>query len=66
LILTWAKPTRAREASVAAQAFAVFGVGLFTIAVGAGPRTAADVAYHAGILIVLLVGLAISLRTPPA
>jgi hypothetical protein len=68
LILTWAKPARAREASVAAQAFAVFGVGLglFTIAVGAGPRTAADVAYHAGILIVLLVGLAISLRTPPA
>jgi heme A synthase len=68
LILTWAEPTRAREASVAAQAFAVFGVvvGLFTIAVGVGPRTVADVAYHAGILIVLLVGLAISLRTRPA
>jgi hypothetical protein len=65
LVFTLARPARAREASIAALAFAIFGVlvGLFTIAVGVGPRTALDVAYHLGIFAVLLVGLATSVRS---
>jgi hypothetical protein len=65
LILTWARPAQSRESAIAAQAFAIFGVlvGLFTIAVGVGPRTALDIAYHLGILAVLLLGLAIAVRS---
>jgi len=37
-------------------------VGLFTIAVGVGPRTVPDVAYHLDILVVLVLGLTISVR----
>ncbi len=37
-------------------------VGLFTIAVGVGPRTLLDVAYHVLILAVLGGGLALALR----
>jgi DNA-binding NarL/FixJ family response regulator len=49
---------------VGAQAFAILGVlvGLFTIAVGVGPRTAADIGYHLAILAVLVVGLVIDAR----
>jgi hypothetical protein len=59
---------RARPAAIAAQAFAILGVcvGLFTIAVGVGPRTVLDVAYHIAILAVLLAGLAVALREPAA
>ena len=39
-----------------------FGVLLFTIAVGIGPRTIPDLAYHLTILAVLVVGLALALR----
>jgi anaerobic glycerol-3-phosphate dehydrogenase len=54
----------ARPAAIAAQAFALFGVGvgLFTIAVGVGPRTVADVLYHVGIAAVLAAGLALAVR----
>ena len=53
-----------RPALVAAQAFALFGVGvgLFTIAIGVGPRTVADVLYHVGIAAVLGAGLALGSR----
>jgi len=66
LALTWARPPWARRAAVGVQAFAILGVlvGLFVIAVGVGPRTALDIAYHLAILIVLVVGLATSLRRP--
>lgn len=66
LLLTWSR--WARRAAVGAQAFAILGVlvGLFTIAVGVGPRTAPDLAYHVGILAVLGVGLAIAVRGPAA
>lgn len=52
------------QAAIGAQAFAILGVlvGLFTIAVGVGPRTAPDIAYHGGILVVLIVGLTIAVR----
>jgi heme A synthase len=63
LALTWAPSPWPRTAAVGAQAFAILGVlvGLFTIAVGVGPSTAPDVAYHLGILAVLVVGLAVAL-----
>ena len=46
--------------AVVAQAFALAGtlVGLFTIAIGVGPRTLPDVAYHLAILAVITAGLA--------
>ena len=59
--------TRTREpwplrAAAAAQGFAVVGVliGLAAIAVGVGPQTAGDLAYHLAILVVLAAGLAAS------
>jgi hypothetical protein len=57
----------ALEAALGAQAFALFGVlvGLFTIAVGVGPRTAPDVAYHVGIAAVLATGIALAARAGP-
>ena len=64
LALTWMRPPWPRRGTIGAQAFAVLGVlvGLFTIAVGVGPRTVPDVAYHLGILVVLVLGLTISVR----
>ena len=64
LALTWMAPPWPRRATIGAQAFAVLGVlvGLFTIAVGVGPRTVPDVAYHLGILAVLVLGLTVSVR----
>jgi hypothetical protein len=64
--LTWVRPSLVREVAVGAQAFAIVGVlvGLFTIAVGVGPRTALDVGYHVTILAVLVIGLAIARRAP--
>jgi hypothetical protein len=58
------RPSWTRPATVAAQAFALFGVGvgLFTIGVGVGPRTVADVVYHVGIAGVLTGGLALAVR----
>jgi hypothetical protein len=64
LALSWSRPPTARRAAAAAQAFATLGVivGLFTIAVGVGPRTALDIAYHVVILGVLLAGLRVAVR----
>jgi hypothetical protein len=61
--LTWSVRW-ARPAVIACQAFAILGVlvGLFTIAIGVGPRTVLDVCYHVAILAVLLAGLAIAAR----
>jgi hypothetical protein len=44
LAWTWIRPASARAAGLAAQGFALVGtlVGIFTIAVGVGPRTAPD------------------------
>ncbi|MFN2556638.1 MAG: hypothetical protein ABR592_07155 [Nitriliruptorales bacterium] len=44
--------------SIAAQGFALLGtlVGVFTIVVGVGPRTAPDIVYHFVILAVLMWG----------
>ncbi len=62
-----ARPARARAIGLTAQGFALLGtaVGLFTIAVGVGPRTAPDLAYHAAIVSVLVAGLVALARRRP-
>jgi hypothetical protein len=66
LLLTWVRPGWERAAGIAAQGFALLGtlVGIFTIIVGVGPRTAPDVIYHIAIVAVLVWGLVVALRTP--
>ena len=53
-----------RPVGLAAQGFALLGtlVGLFTIAIGVGPRTVPDLAYHALIVVVLVWGLIVAAR----
>jgi hypothetical protein len=65
LALTWTR-SGARRAAIGAQALAILGVlvGLFTIAIGIGPRTVLDITYHAGILAVLIAGLLTAVRGP--
>jgi hypothetical protein len=64
LTVTWIAPKWTRVAGLGAQAFALLGtaVGLFTIAIGVGPRTAPDIVYHAVIVAVLVWGLVFGLR----
>jgi hypothetical protein len=64
--LTWVWPARTRPLGLVAQGFALLGtlVGLFTIAVGVGPRTAPDLAYHVAILAALGWGLVVAARAP--
>jgi hypothetical protein len=64
--LSWFRPALTREAGIAAQGFALLGtlVGLFTIAVGVGPRTALDVVYHVAIVLVLIWGLRLAVQAP--
>lgn len=64
LALTWIGSPWARGAGIGAQAFAILGVlvGLFTISIGVGPRTALDIGYHVAILAVLIAGLATAVR----
>lgn len=64
LAVSWRRPTSTRRAGLAAQAFALLGtlVGIFTIAIGVGPRTAPDIAYHIGIVVVLVTGLVVVMR----
>jgi hypothetical protein len=66
LLLTWSPPRWSRGAATAAQSFGILGVlvGLFTIALGIGPRTMLDLALNAALLLTLIAGLAITLRKP--
>jgi hypothetical protein len=66
LSLTWISPASMRRAGLAAQGFALLAtlVGIFTIAIGIGPRTIGDIVYHAAIVIVLVRGLVVAGRTP--
>jgi hypothetical protein len=66
--LTWGNSSRARAAVIGAQAFGILGVcvGLFTIAIGVGPRTVLDVVYHLAILTTLAAGLVAARRLPSA
>ena len=64
LALSWIRPELVRRVGLAAQTFALFGtlVGIFTIAIGVGPRTVPDIAYHIGIVAVLVSGLVVAAR----
>lgn len=66
LVLGWLRPVRTRTAGVVAQGFALLGtlVGMFTIVMGVGPRTAPDIVYHIAILAVLVWGVIVAVRTP--
>jgi hypothetical protein len=62
LVLTWIRPVSTRGISVAVQAFALLGtlVGIFTLVIGVGPRTAPDILYHVCIVIALVSGLIVA------
>ncbi|HEY4868075.1 MAG TPA: hypothetical protein VIK45_21485 [Candidatus Dormibacteraeota bacterium] len=64
LLLTWTPPPWSRRAATAAQSFGILGVlvGLFTIALGIGPRTTLDLALNGALLLTLIAGLVITLR----
>jgi hypothetical protein len=64
LIVSLARPVWTRTAGLYAQGFALLGtlVGIFTIIVGVGPRTAPDVIYHICIVIVLVWGITVAAR----
>lgn len=59
------RPTASRAIALAVQAFALLGtlVGGFTIAIGVGPQTAADLAFHLFLVVLLLSGLVVVLKT---
>jgi hypothetical protein len=66
LALTLIRSGSTRATGLAVQAFALLGtlVGIFTIVIGVGPRTAPDIAYHVGIVAVLVSGLILAKRAP--
>lgn len=66
LALTWILPASTRRIGLAVQAFALFGtlVGIFTIAIGVGPRTMPDIAFHVSIVALLISGLVTTVRAP--
>jgi hypothetical protein len=66
LLLTRTPRPWSRRAATAAQSFGIVGVlvGLFTIALGIGPRTMLDLTLNAALLLTLIAGLAITLRKP--
>ncbi len=65
LVVTLISPSRARVVAIAAQSFGILGVvvGLFTIAIGIGPRTGLDLGLHALMLITLIAGLIIAIQS---
>lgn len=64
LLVSYAGPPWDRRAGIGAQAFALVGtlVGLFTIAVGVGPRTVPDIIYHVAVVAVLVAGIRVATR----
>jgi hypothetical protein len=62
--LTWVLPKWTRGVGIAVQAFALLGtgVGIYTIAIGVGPRTIPDIIFHVLIVIALLSGLIVAFR----
>jgi hypothetical protein len=68
LALTFVLPDLTHGIGIVAQSFALLGtlVGVFTIAIGVGPRTLPDLIYHAVILLVLAWGLVVTMRVSGA
>jgi hypothetical protein len=64
LLGSYAAPLASRRIGLGAQGFALLGtfVGLFTIAIGVGPRTAFDLTLHAGMVTLLVAGLVHTVR----
>jgi hypothetical protein len=64
LIVGLVRPELVRTVGIGAQGFALLGtsVGLFTIAVGVGPRSVLDVLYHITIVAVMIWGLRVALN----
>jgi hypothetical protein len=62
---TFVAPASSRAIGLGAQGFALLGtmVGLFTIAIGIGPRTAFDLTLHAGMVTLLVTGLVLTARS---
>jgi hypothetical protein len=67
LAVALTRPALARAAALAALGFALMGtlVGAFTIWIGIGPQTPADIVFHALLVIVLVSGLALNWRDGP-
>src|SRR5574338_754639 len=59
LVASMLQPAWTRRAGLLAQGFALLGtlVGVFTVAVGVGPRTLPDIVYHVTMVVVLIAGL---------
>jgi hypothetical protein len=64
LLLTWTPPPWRQRAATAAQSFGALGVlvGLFTFALGIGPRTILDLSLNVVLLLTLIAGLAVTKR----
>lgn len=64
VVVSVIRPAWLRVVGLGAQGFALLGtfVGVFTIAIGVGPRTLPDVFYHIGIVVVLAWGLVLAKR----
>ncbi len=64
LLLTLVWPRSTRGIGLAVQIFALLGtfVGIYTIAIGVGPRTPPDIAFHVAIVIALICGLVVTFR----
>lgn len=63
-VLTWMLSRWTRGIGIAVQAFALLGtcVGIYTIAIGVGPRTLPDIGFHVAIIIALISGLIATFR----
>jgi hypothetical protein len=68
LVASLAFPAASRTGGLVCQGFALLGtcVGLFTIAVGVGPRTGLDLILHGVFVVLLASGLLVVARTPAA
>jgi hypothetical protein len=66
LIVTLMRPALTRVLAITVQLFALFGtaVGIFTIAIGVGPRTIPDIIFHIVIVVALVFGLVATYRAP--
>ena len=63
-VLTWILPRWTRGIGIAVQVFALLGtsIGIYTIAIGVGPRTIPDITFHIAIVIALISGLVVTAR----
>lgn len=65
LVISLVRPIWTHIAGLTVQIFALFGtlVGIFTIAIGIGPRTLPDLVYHICMVSLLIIGLVVTARS---